>query len=363
MRKVYSHSQLSTKNRKDQRRRRNSENKKKTRTTFPIADGFLKQTFSPITPLGEPSSMEAIQTTDQILRSLDYLHRLHQLPAVQLPPLPYPKNLDHAFEASTKWLTKQQPSLHLELMQNNEGKRFVATIQELDINMTLFYLPLKSPWELHQQKNRGAFQLLLGIYSYLYHCAGMTSFQSGNYVWDACECIKEYMVSDEGDFDKEELRAITEEFTLLRRVSPILNQAIRDILPFNQLPKHIDECDAITSFDANLKKIAIQLLELHIAHPNEVFTQNLSSRWLYEQEEEPTYVEQYFSFCWSGKGWLMEQLEYHVNNDLQERSFLDVPCSVQLFDQPHTQINHQLLYHEKLMELLNELLELLNDQL
>lgn len=363
MRKIYSHSQMLTKNGKDQRRRRNQKNQKKTCATFPTTDAFLKQSFGSINAFGTRDSLEAFQVTKQIKRSLEYLHRLHRLPPVQLPSLAFPKNLYQAFGESEALLYQQQPALHVELMQDDKGKYMVATIQELDTKMTLFYLPLKALWILHRQKNTEAFQILLGIYSYLYHQAGMATFQSGNYIWDTCECIEEYLINDETDIEKEELFEIKQEFTRFRRIAPILNKAITDPTPFGRLPTLINEYQAFTPFASTLKNIAVALVNLHKACPNELFIQNLSSRWLYEQDEEPTYVEQYFSFCWSDKGWLMEQLESHVNVDLQEKSFLDVPCSVQLFDRPQKEVKHTMFYQEKILDLLNQLSALLNDNL
>ncbi|MBI3707387.1 MAG: hypothetical protein HY246_06880, partial [Proteobacteria bacterium] len=42
--------------------------------------------------------------------------------------------------------------------------------------------------------------------------------------------------------------------------------------------------------------------------PNESFTTNNAAEFLYPDEEEIAYSDQFFSFCWAFDGWMMDQL-------------------------------------------------------
>ncbi len=357
---VQRNSQVPEKNEILKRQRLRQERTKALHSSGPYTDAFLKQVFSPVSALGRPEGEASSWFTSSFNKSLRYLSRTYNLNIGTFTDLPYPLNIRESFLTAKAAIDKRSDGTELILVSGHKKGPHLATAKVIDTGWTLYYLPLKPLWQLHLMKNKQTFCLLACMYAFLHQVARLPLFQQYNYLHDTCDMIRENMICDEGNYTEEEEKEFAAEFTLMDRVTPKLNDCIKTGKTLQNFSKMIEGFRPATSLEFDLLDIAKEFQQIQKEFPNRHFMENLSGELFYPDENERTYVEQYYSFCWTTKGWLMENVESYVNCDLQERSFLDEPCSVQHFDKPQINVDHSCTYHERLMASLNQLSETLN---
>jgi hypothetical protein len=335
--------------------------KEKTGATLRHANGFLKQRFSPVMDVDRHDATVISVTENSFYRSLKNLARVYKFEPLLNTGLAYPLNIRKSFRHAQSLIEKSGSSIHLIIYQDFRSNPSLATVRELDTNLTLYYIPIDALWKLHIARNEQAFCLLLSIYAYICQETGMPLFNDDNYVGSSCDYFFEMIEEDNTGYDEEELAEYRLLGATIHRVSPILNKAIADKRNLELFESRISSFDPRSDFEKELLTVAKAFLNLMRRFPGRYFMENLSCGFLHFDEDDYSHADQYFSFCWTTDGWLMENLESYVNSDLQERSYLDQPCSVQNFSKRQTNEAHPMDFHYALMKQLNLLVETLNN--
>ena len=321
---------------------------------------FLKQRFEPVPEVEIPSPGLRKRIENSFYNSLNNLSSLYGFTPLPSTNNKFPFNITQSFAAAKKEVAKKEGSLNLIILQENQQYPVLATVKEMNTGLTLYYVPLDALWQLHCNRNKPAFFLLISIYAYLHQTVGMALCKEGNYVGDTYHMMKESYENEEGDMDAQDYKESLQAFAVIDRVSPILNREIANKIHLRLFESRIQAFRTISLFDENLLEIATRFFELYSFHPDKSFAKNYCSEFLYEEEEERAIVEQYFSFCWSLDGGLIDQLNEWVNCDLQEKSVFDLPISIQRFDTPLTATTHDFEFETQLLNLVCQLADLLN---
>jgi hypothetical protein len=341
-------------------RRIREKGKEKSGARIRNTNGFLKQRFGPVLDIELQDVQTANFVEDAFYNSLKNLAQLYRFEPLVNTSLPYPLNIRKSFMHAQSLVEKKGSQVQLIVYQDFQTSPVLATARELDTNLTLFYIPLEALWKLHLAKNKPAFDLLISVFAYLHQVIDMPLFTDDNYVGSTCEMIFEQLDENEYGFEDEELKGYRVLASTINRVAPIMNKEIQYHRNLEEFESRIDSFQPKSDFDEGLLTNARSFHQIKQRFPGRSFMEHLSCGFMYFDEDEITHADQYFSFCWTVDGWLMDNLDSYVNSDLQERSYLDQPCSVQLFSKRQREETHGFEFHFALMEQLNLLVDTLN---
>jgi hypothetical protein len=335
--------------------------KKKKRTNRKHPDDFLRQTFPPVVAVPIPAASFIKEIEYGFINSVKNLAKLYGFKPNLLVTSKYPLCISELYNNALLEMRERSNNTRLLIVQEKAGYPLIATVKEINIDQSLFYIPLDALWHLHSQRKKEGFKLLLSVYSYLYHIAGMPLLNDHSYIRETYDMMKQSYEDNQAEFEPEEIQETMQSFTALRRIVPILNKEIANTENLNDFHFRIEKFVPAGFFDFKLLSIAKLFHSLWQQFPNESFTSNKSSHFLYPDEQEIIYSEQFFSFCWTLDGWMIDQLLEWVNCDLQEKSVFELPFSIQKFDIEHAEILHKFSYHTQLLNLLSELSDTLNE--
>ena len=335
--------------------------KKKKCTSRQYTNDFLRQSFPSVAALYIPKKSVINLIESGFINSINNLSKLYGFkPNLQVSEN-YPFSIAELYNHAIQEMEKRSANIELVILQEKNEYPVIATVKEIDIGLTLYYVPLDALWQLHLKGKKDTFKLLLSIYSYLYHIAKMPLLNDDSYLQGTYDMMRQQYEDHDGEFEPEEIWETMQSFTILRRVAPILNNEIANTGNLYDFSFRIDQFEPEDHFEKSLFSLAKKYLHLWRNFPNESFTSNNAAEFLYPDEDERAYSDQFFSFCWAFDGWMMDQLLEWVNCDLQEKSVFDLPFSIQKFDVEHTEIMHGFSYQKQLLELLNELSNILDE--
>ncbi len=342
------------------RRRNHTKNKTAKPAAIDASYAFLKQEFTPVSDLALNNTVTIAAIEMSYYASLDHLSKLYHFRPRRFLNLPYPSNIANSFEHAKQRLAKKDRLLELVIVSKDDGSVCLATAREYDTNLTLLMMPMDALSCLHRAKNFQSFRLLLSCYAYLYQKTGMELCDQGSYVFGCYETNQEWIENEESFMDEEEYKGYYLLFAYMKRCLKILNREVKNQCHLNQFSQRIRSFEPVSVFDKQLLSSAQTLFDLHTKFPDRSFTENSSGKFLHTEVEEMGYLYQYFTFCWSTEGILIDQYTEYVNSDLQEREALDQPMALQLFDREQKKSIHDFSFEEALQDAIGSLAEILN---
>ena len=281
---------------------------------------FLNQEFKPVTDLSITNKANVLLIERSFFNSLKHLSSFYEFKAKIFRHLSYPENIVATFEHAVDMMRKKEPSIKLVITISEQSPVALSTVRELDTDLTLFYVPMDALIRLHRRKNKQAFWLLVSCYAYLHQHAGMPLCGGYSYVDDCYRMIEEAIEGRDSDFEEEELISYRRTFSYMKRCLRILNREIKKAEQVTNFSVRLQSFHPSNEMERDLFQSASKLLALFEQHPGRSLRELSSGEFLYKDVEEKGYIEQYYSFCWTLDGWLIDQLVEYANCDLQERA-------------------------------------------
>ena len=342
------------------RRRNHPKNKTAKPPAIDASYAFLKQEFPSVTDLALNNSQTIAEIEKHYYMSLDHLSRLYRFRPRLCKHLSYPFNIVNSYEHAKQRLAKKDSLLELVIVSKDDGSVCLGTAREYDTKLTLLMMPMDALACLHRARNFQAFRLLLSCYAYLYQKTGMELCDQGSYVFGCYETNQEWIENEESFMDEDEFKGYYLLFTYMKRSLKILNREVKNKVHVDQFSQRVLSFEPTSEFDKQLIVSAQKLLDLFSKFHDRSFTQNSSGKFLHTEVEEMGYLYQYFTFCWSTEGILIDQYTEYVNSDLQEREALDQPMALQFFDREQEKSTHDFSFEEALQDAICSLAETLN---
>lgn len=321
---------------------------------------FLKQEFHPVTDLALNNSANIAEIEKQYYKSLDHLSRLYRFKPKLYKHFSYPFNIARSYEHAKHQLSKKDHLLELIIVSKEDGTICLATAREYDTNLTLLMMPMEALTNLHQKRNFEAFNLLLSCYAYLHQITGMELCDKHSYILGCYEMNLEWMENEESFMEEQEFKSYRNLYANMKRYLKILNREVKNKVHLNLFSERVHSFKAVSYCDNLLLTNALTLFNLFTKYPAKSFIQNSSGELLHENEEQMGYLYQYFTFCWSTEGILIDQYLDYVNADLQECEAMDQPIAVQFFDKLQEKPIHDFSFEEALQDAICSLTETLN---
>jgi hypothetical protein len=336
--------------------KRNTAQPFKKRTAGLNRNGFLNHRFMPFYGIDFENWQHAEK---EFFSSLENLCNLYGWAKPEVSGLPFPQNIDVAFQAILKIKTD---GLTCVIIKDQQHEATLATIKTFNTGYHLYYIPVRPLWKMLQIKEQQPLaEMLCSVFSYLYQVIDIPFYGEEGHLGYSYETLKDWIENDSDGEDDHyrdmQLRDLDDLEDAGNKFLPILSRPFEPI----QLQGFIEVYRENDLWDMEMEEVAKEFLSLHKDYPDYSIRDRVVSDLLYPDESERVTVDQYLSFYWSGYDTLTDTLFDMVNTDLQEKGYQEEPVSVQWFDKPQEQEQHEFDFETRLFSLVDKLTGLLND--
>ncbi len=326
----------------------------------PAADGFLKQRFLPLCQSGGRKLPPKAQTERGFLLAYDNLCNLYGLEYFHSNE-GYPASVLLRLWDAAVQLDRRGP--YTELSVADESGTIVLR-ENCNIGYTLHYIPVL-PLHRLLRKNTGAGRLLLSVFSYLYQQVGVSYYRDeDSYLYSEYEAIG-YWLTDE----LEEAEDRDKQIALMQQAKKTGDRMftfIRSSVHLQQFSRRLSSFAPQTDWDRKCLKLAASFYELYTLFPDASIYSHIDM----EHEETDTYgyddyvlyPGHYLAFVAETSGWIWESLFSNINNYLSEFTEIKEPQCITRIDGTTIRITDSLVFEQRLLRLINELVNLLEQQ-
>ncbi|WP_374175271.1 hypothetical protein [Flavobacterium tructae] len=326
-----------------------------------FTDGFLKHPFLPLFEQGKKLP-DPMQTEKGFFDSLAILTELYGFEDMDVKNKSYPYNISLACNYIDKQLYESGEDIQLKILQNDDGTVKLATNHTYNTGNTLYFIPVLPLCRLLQnKKQKQTAELLLSVFAYLYHIAGIPYYRENNsYLFYNYECMEEWLIEDLQDEEVGAGNSMISEFNSAVYYGDIMLRKMYNPYHLNCFQKRVDRYKPSTVFQKDCLTVAKQALVLMVKFPACTIFQNTSNRE-FDSEEGIIKAEQYISFIADTDGMLYENIARVINDEFNECSEIEEPTVLQIYDTQNELTDNALDFEYKLFPLLNDLCTLLNN--
>ncbi|SMP20356.1 hypothetical protein [Chryseobacterium profundimaris] len=347
---------------KAKRRKPSTERQTEVRTDSHAANGILKCTFLP--KLKTAHSAQACQRMERdFYQSLSKLAEHYHIEPMQIKDYGFPYNIALSmWDMETKVKRTNINWDHFRLVQDGK-KTFFITEERYDVGTTLYYVPVVPLFRmLHDRERKHTAQLLLSVFSYLYHIANIPYYrQEDSYLYWQYEMHREWVEQDE---QTDATETYINELRNAEHLGGIMEQKVFHRNNLTYFEQRLNRFTSRDAFDWECQKVACDAFALYTEYPNATIFRNAP---LPEQdphnddyENEAIGMEKYISFIADTKGWLYESLTDCINNEFNEYGLMEEPTICKAFDGSKI-TNANLDFENRLFALLDDLCTVLYD--
>lgn len=325
-----------------------------------LIDGFLRHQFLPLFERGE--EMPNCEESKKIFfDSLSILTRLYGFKQIEVECQPYPYNVLLAHQYAQRQLKKSGQDIELTVMQEDDGSVKLATNHCYNTGTTLYYIPVLPLYRLLQdKKQKKTAELLVSVFSYLYHIAGIPYYRENHtYLFYQYECMEEWIIDDLENYDSDDINHEFSEFNRANYYGDIILRKIYNPYHLNVFKQRIDTYKPKSSFGWDCLNVSQKMFALLTDYPDASIFRNTLNQ---ERDEDDSIIraEQYISFIADSDGMLYENIARVVNDEFNECGEIEEPILQQIYDSESRPSKDSLDFEYRIFPLINELCTLLN---
>jgi len=329
------------------------------------AYGFLKTRFLPH-HTGQPFTGSDKEKED-FYRSFDLLCSHYGIIPVDTRGFAYPYGREVALHEAARLLRDKHPQhIEMEFQEDNGGFALYATERYYTGN-TLYYISvLPVHYLMQDKKRRKAARLLLCIFSYLYHRAGVPYYTEDSYLYWHYEMVTEWLINDPDDWEQETYyNYLSQSRTALHHGEKMLRR-LKNTVHHERFGEWVVAFVPNDTFGRDCRHIAQKFYNLWRDYPEISLYHHADDSCLPDLEMEDyddgecITMEKYVGFVASTDGWLYENVEQSVNSYFNESLSKQEPVLKRCFDGREQQAD-SLDFECRLFPLINELCYLLNN--
>lgn len=331
------------------------------RSARPFADGFLRHSFLPVFEMGKKVPSQN-QVEKDFFSSLAVLSRLYGFKVLDTTGKSYPYNILLAHSDAQKQLKGFGQDIELSIMQDDDGSVKLATKHLYNTCNTLYYIPILPLYRLLQNsKKKPTAELLLSVFAYLYHIAGIPYYrEDSSCLYYHYECMEEWLIDELENEDCQGGNSMISELNTASYYGDVMHRKMYNTYHLNVFEKRIECYKFNTDFEKDCLSVAKQALALMLEYPSSTIFQSTSNRE-FESEEGIIRAEQYISFIADTDGALYENIARVINDEFNECSEIEEPTLLQIYDTQNKLTDKALDFEYRLFPLLNDLCTLLNN--
>jgi hypothetical protein len=293
--------------------------------------------------------------------SMKNLTEYYHLDPINVAGLEYPYNVQAAFAELVSQLknrTEEKPRI-----VTKEKRLLLAVEQFYSTGRTLFYIPVLPLFRLVRQPgDRPLAELLLSVFCYLYHHAGVPYYREGSYLGQYYELVEEWHREEfRYTEEAEEAADYFEKFNQIRAAKgygDIILRKIRNKIHLEKFEQRIAGFTPADETESNLLSVAQTAFLLYRTFPNHSFDHSVEP--IESDENDVIRSDAYVSFSATDYGWLSDYVDELLNGDLNECTDIDLPRSLVLFDRPDP-LTDNFPFEKQLFPMIAKLSSSLND--
>ena len=337
------------------------ETKAPQRSGNTTGNGFLRHRFLPVRENKYPVLRQQRKTEREFFASLSHLANLYGFHLPQVAQHPFPFNITAAYNQAKERLKQLAPNLQLIIIQNETHTACLATVSVYNTGTTLYYVPVRPLIDLLKVKERRpAAQLILSIFSYLYHIVKLPYHRDESSYLSYCyEAMTEWYL-DSGEWEKEDYKHNLQQLKTMRKGGDTIRKKISPLTHLNQFENRLKKFTPADNCETELLQLATEAFSLWQSNTQRSIFDSIPEQLLDPETDERITADRYLSFFWDSEDNIYESLMEYINSDLQEYGVIDEPVSIQFFDTPQHEPSHDLSFEINLFKLIDDLCTILN---
>jgi hypothetical protein len=336
------------------------------------ADGFLKHQFLPL--YDERFDMPKDRgITEGVLNSLSILTQYQQLDTMCVRDKTYPYNILLIYWNAQQQLRKANKNLELFIIEDDDKTVKLATKQRASRTYSLYYIPVLPLYDLlKSRKNKPGAQLLLSVFSYLYHIARIPYYRDcESYLFYHYEILEEWLNDDEdSSIDEQDLIFNREAHQRAAHGGDFIERIIYHPAQLEQFEERITRMSPADAFEQGCLKVATDTLKLWQDYPDRDIFCHLNRPQCDEDDDDnwtgydnTIRIGEYIHFIADTESGLYDSIQENINAELNEKMYWQEHTVISLFDKNYKPNADNLDYEHRLFVLLDDLCYLLNQLL
>lgn len=332
------------------------------------AYGFLKIRFLPHYTGQALAGGNSIIEKEDFYRSFDLLCSHYRIKPIETKNFTYPYGSAVALHEVARLLNEQYTQ-HIEIVLEEDNGNFVLVATEhFNTQNTLFYIPVAPVHSMMQDKKRKkAARLLLCIFHYLHHTAGVPYYtEESSYLYWNYEMLADWLTDDPDGWDTKEYNSYFREIRAAQHIGDTIMRRLWNNVHSDCFEKWLNIFAPNDALDRECHSIARKFYRLWQEYPHSQIYSNADESCLpnpeddYYDDSACITMEKYIGFVASTKGWLYNNLEQTINSEFGECCSIQEPILKRCFD-GREQNTDTLDFECRLFPLINELCYLLNN--
>jgi len=300
-------------------------------------------------------------------RSFKLLRDHYNIKPVDTTGFGYPYGREVALYEASRLLNQKYPQhIGLEVLEHN-GSFAVEATETCYTGNTLFYIPvLPLHYMMQDKKHRKGAQLLLCVFSYLFHTVNIPYYTEDSFLYWQYEMVSEWVTNDPDDWEQKDYYDYVSQLRAAQHYGETMLRRIWNTIHFDNFGQWLKSFQPYDDFDKECQSIAQKFYQLWQDYPDTSIYRHADTNCLSDHESddfddyECITMEKYVGFVAATDGWLYENVQQSVNAYFNESLSKQEPILKRFFDgQP--QDNDTLDFECRLFPLLNELCYLLNN--
>ncbi|WP_413998080.1 hypothetical protein ACMDB5_09800 [Flavobacterium sp. W1B] len=265
-----------------------------------------------------------------------------------------------AHHCAQKELSARGQDIELAILLDEKTVK-IATHHSYNTDMTLYYIPVLPLYKLLQdRKQKQNAELLLSVFAYLYHIAGIPYYRD-NYRALAYyyECMQDWLTESWEEDETDEKNNANSELNKASHYGDIMYRKMFNLYHLNLFEKRIDSHKQNGSFDRECLSVAKKAYSLLQDYPEHNIFRNTSNAEL-DEDDGIIRAEQYISFVAETEGTLYDNIARMINDEFNECSEMEQPTLTQIYDAQNNPSIEGLDFEYRIFPLINDLCTLLN---
>ncbi|MGP2550103.1 hypothetical protein [Mucilaginibacter rubeus] len=320
--------------------------------------GFLKYRFLPFNGFCLRDWRKA---ETAFFQSVENICTLYEMDRPDVSGLSFPQNMMVCHQQIAEKL-ERKTGVTCRIMQDSFRPATLATTKRFDTGYTLYYIPVNAiAWIMGIPELKPLFNLLCNICAYFYQVIKIDYYRNYCYLQSTYSMIEDW-INDDDEGKGEAYR--DEQLQELERIKNF-GDLFLDIIkkPFRVNTFHKVFMAYLNSYccDKGFANLAMEIEKMVVDYPARSIYDSVPNGYYEFDETGNIHIEQYLSFYWSANDMFREVFFDMVNNDLNESGEQIEPITVQWFDTPQQQEQHNFDYEPRLFALIAELIDFLTD--
>lgn len=297
-----------------------------------VADGFLRHTFAPLFEQGANLPKREIAESG-FFKSLSLLCKAHGYPMPDVSDKPYPYNILLAHAVIQDMLRQKGQEAGLSIVREGKDKISLETKNRFETGTTLYYIPVTPLYRLLQDKKQKATtDLLLSVFAYLYHVAGVPYYRDQyTALYYYYDWMEEWVNEELYDFEESYRGKLQREYYSALYKGDVMLRKIFNPCHLNNFQQRLERYTPVTPFEYGCLHVAGKAYSMLETYPDCTIFRNTKNEQL-DEEDMIIRAEQYISFVADTQGVLYDNIAQMINEELGQCGEMEQPTTRQIFN-------------------------------